>query len=515
MTDQPYFSNLVYSAETIRQLDQTTIEKLGIPGFTLMEIAGRGMARGVLSKLDPASEVLIVAGKGNNGGDALVIARYLLREGHHIKLYLMSSPNELSEDAHTNYKILERIASSCPGNLSVLNPDGQTDLSLRPATPDAIVDGLLGTGLNSELRGHYAEVVKWINAQDIPTYAVDIPTGLHPDTGEILGNAVQADYTWTFGANKPGFYLNEGPKIARGVHLIELPFPPHGLLSPKARILSGSEQFAKTTNWATHKYETGVVWIVAGSNGLTGAARLAAQSAWAQGAGAVFLITPQGLSVEFSDLDQIIKCPVGEAHNRNFKSVHVSEVSDMIKERPGTVLLGPGLGRAPETVDFVTTLLLQLQQQVVIDADALWALSQQWVEKPAGASWILTPHPGELKQLGQQWSGNSIPDIADDAQRLSYIQSAADEHQLTILSKGKPTISAYPDQAPLITSYETRLFARAGFGDVLSGAIATHWSRGSSVTAAVAQALVEGWQRADQIYIQGRSPQPLDLCSVL
>lgn len=512
MESEASFEHSVFDAETIRSLDQTTIEEIGIPGFTLMEIAGREMALNMMTRLEPQSTILVVAGKGNNGGDALVVARYLIREGHDVFLYLMASSEEFSDDAKSNFNILNAIAPHSPGILEILNPKGKPNLDALPRFADHVVDGLLGTGLSSDLRGHYTEVVEWINHALIPVHAVDIPTGLHPDTGNMLGNAIIADYTYTFGGNKIGFYLNHGPDLTGQLEVIPLPFPPSGLNRPEAVLLTGDETPDISHELSTHKYETGVVWIIAGSHGLTGAARLAAQSAWSQGAGAVFLAVPSGLTKAFDDLEQIIKIPIGEHDQLHFEPWHIEQLMQQIERRPGTLLVGPGLGRKRSVVSFVQNLLAKLESQIVIDADALWALSQNWVSKPESASWILTPHPGELKLLSEAIPQISPAQLDDDRQRLNYLTQVVSSHQISFVSKGKPTIAAMTNNTPHITTYETRLFARAGFGDVLSGAIAALWSRIPDELAATTQAMILGWKRAHKIHLSGTTPEPKDLC---
>jgi hydroxyethylthiazole kinase-like uncharacterized protein yjeF len=506
------FSRRAFTAERIRSLDQFTIEKLGIPGYTLMEIAGRTMFEQMRSRLAQEDDILVFAGKGNNGGDALVVARYLLRMGHPIDLYLMASPDQFSEDAAHNFEVLKKSADHCLGSLQIINEDGKPDLNKLPSTASHIIDGLLGTGLNSDLRGHYAEVADWINTTSATIHAVDIPTGLHPDNGHILGTAVKADHTYTFGANKIGFYVNLGPDYAGSVQVVELPFPPDELQQPEALILEGNEDLPKPSSLATHKYETGVVWIIAGSHGLTGAARMAAQSAWAHGAGAVFLISPAGISSAYDDLSQIIKQPVGENSDRHFKPDHLEAIRNKIIQRPGTVLLGPGLGRHSETVQFVYELLQTFEDDLLIDADALWALSQQSISKPDKANWLLTPHPGELRTLAQSMGKQNSEHLTDDVQRLAYLRELFEQQRLQVLSKGKPTMAVLSHKPAIITHYETLLFSRAGFGDVLSGAIAAHWSHSESLQNAIIRALLSGYQQADRIQQKGKQPEPLDLC---
>ncbi len=351
---------------------------------------------------------------------------------------------------------------------------------------------MLGTGLNSEVRAPYSDAIGWINKQEFPVFALDIPTGLHADSGRILGTAIQADYTLSFGALKIGFYLNDGFGCSGEVILCELSFPnkykqPTGYLIVRKWVDANAPSLKKTK----HKYDGGVLYILAGSEGLTGASILAAKSAWAAGLGAVVLITPKGLlEIYEKQLVQIIKKPVGHRDDMYFNDSHVEEVQEILNEKPGKLLIGPGLGRRQETIRFTQKILGEFEGAAVIDADALFALSQ-WEEwkKPETAKWILTPHPGELKSLLKK-------DISDDFDRLQQVCQYSKENKITILSKGMPSVVGTEKGEAYITGYDTRVFARAGFGDVLAGKTAAYWLVYNSTDMACFHALLDGYEKS-------------------
>ncbi len=480
-------------------MDEKTISEFGIDGFTLMEIAGTRAADFIQSEISSGAHGVFFCGKGNNAGDALVIARLLSQQDFRITVCFLSGSDDLSPDTQKNLDLLQKLDEE----IELINWE-----DFNPATYDFIVDGMLGTGLNSDVRAPYSDAISWINKQEIPVFALDVPTGLHADSGWVLGAAVQADFTLSFGALKTGFYLNQGFDTAGEVILCELSFP-NKYKNPSA-ILIDHDWVEATSPSATkqkHKYDGGVLYIVAGSEGLTGAGILAAKSAWSAGIGAVILITPKGLlEIYEKQLVQIIKKPVGGRDDVNFKEEHVEQVLDIIAEKPGKVLIGPGLGREQETIRFTQNILQQFEGDVLIDADALFALSNMKNRKrPEGSNWILTPHPGELKTLFNE-------EVNDDFKRLNLIKEKAQQEKITILSKGMPSVVGTETGDAYLTGYETRIFSRAGFGDVLAGKAGAYWLKYSSSELACFYGLLDGFKKAQQYFVENSgSLAPIDI----
>jgi NAD(P)H-hydrate epimerase len=459
-----------------------------------MEVAGYSAAENLLGMIKPESHGLFLCGKGNNAGDALVVARYLVQKGIDITLVFISGVDELSTDTQKNFSLLKKIIDSDTqkGNLKIVKSWGDFDPHIKV---DFAVDGMLGTGLDSEVRGDYNKAISWTENTTKPVYAMDIPTGLHGNTGKIMGKAITADTTFSFGTLKQGFYLNDGPSKAGEVIYCELPFPNHLKDICSTYLIDSSYIHVETDRSPRHKYEAGVLYVIAGSEGLTGAAMLAAQSAWAEGIGAVILICPHGnLTIYEKSLPQIIKKPIGKRDDYFFKEEHVEDVISTLKEKNGKVLLGPGLGREKSTVAFVHKLLNNYKGQIIIDADGLWGLARKenW-EIPADSHWILTPHPGELSTLlGQS--------IKDDHHRLELVTDFCTVKNVTILSKGYPVILGTPGGDCYLTSYDTRKFSRAGFGDVLAGKIGAFWSQEYSSEKSCALALLKGKHILENIF---------------
>ncbi|MDX1672474.1 MAG: NAD(P)H-hydrate epimerase, partial [Balneolaceae bacterium] len=273
----PPLNYFLCTAGQSQQMDARTIDQFGIDGYTLMEVAGSSAAGHLRAKFSPGCHGLYLCGKGNNAGDALVVARYLVQHGIGATIVLISGDEELSTDTDKNLELLQKIAENDPNAAeTVIIPAWDQFDPNRSA--DFIIDGMLGTGLDSELRGDYQKAVSWVNDSALPVISIDIPTGLHADTGEVMGEAVIAQETYSFGTLKQGFYLGEGPLCTGKVIFCELPFPNY--LKECDTYLIDEQWVPEPVNPpARHKYEAGVLYIVAGSEGLTGAAIMTAESA--------------------------------------------------------------------------------------------------------------------------------------------------------------------------------------------------------------------------------------------
>ncbi|NGP88407.1 NAD(P)H-hydrate dehydratase [Fodinibius halophilus] len=494
-------SHYLLTSELSQEIDQKTIQNIGIDGFTLMEVAGKSASQLLLDQYSELSNGLYLCGKGNNAGDALVLARYLLQNDIKASIVFISGSDDLSEDTRTNLQLLHKYDQH--NRLKIYE-------SWNDAKPldtfDFVVDGLLGTGLNSDVRGKYAEAIQWCNHQQTPVFAMDIPTGLHADSGEIMGIALQADHTYSFGGRKQGFYLGDGPNLTGKIDYCELPFPNKYKQDCHSFLLDESWNSTEISPTGKHKYDSGVLYVIAGSEGLTGAAIMATKSAWAEGIGAIVLICPRGtLPIYEQTLPSIIKKPVGDRDDFFFKKKHIQKSLQIIGEKEGALLIGPGIGRDKSTIEFVQSILEENSKPTLIDADGLWCLSQltEW-PKPHDRNWILTPHPGELSKL-------TAENFDTDYQRLQIVQQISQKEGVTLLSKGMPGIIGTPEPKSYLTNYDTTPFARAGNGDVLAGKIASYLALGYSPDTSCAMGLLNGKQKLDHLLKQSQEvPEPTD-----
>ena len=362
--DAPY-SHYLLDANLSQNIDRRTINEMGIDGFTLMEVAGSSAAKHLLKHSPNLSHGVYLCGKGNNAGDALVAGRYLLQHDIKATIVFVSGVDDLSDDTDKNLALLKSFDTH-----KHLNIHESWDSFTPTDDFDFMVDGLLGTGLSSDVHGDYAKAVQWANQQDTSVFAMDIPTGLHADSGQLMGCAIKANHTFAFGGRKLGFHIGDGPNLTGQISYCELPFPNHYKNACSTFLMDEQWISIKAPKPGKHKYDSGVLYIIAGSEGLTGAAIMAARSAWAEDLGAVILICPRGLlSIYEQTLPSIIKKPVGTRNDLFFAEKHAENVLKIVKEKKGKVLFGPGLGRKETTVTFAHQFLSQNTTDTVIDAE--------------------------------------------------------------------------------------------------------------------------------------------------
>lgn len=475
------------TAEQSREMDSNTINEFGIDGFTLMEMAASSAARHIRNLQGDGKSGLYVCGKGNNAGDALAAARYLINDAKHKATFFFAlGDDDLSPDAEKNLSLLEKMKEN--GAEIAFIDDLET---IYEQKFNYVVDGIFGTGLNSDLRGPLPKIVKKINSFSLPVYSMDIPSGLHADNGEILKACIRADYTFTFGSNKLGLHWNEAKSYTGEVVFNNLPFPSY-YRNWDAVLINQTlmDCLPSVKREARHKYDGGVVHIMAGSRGLTGAAIMAARSAWKQGAGAVFLYAPKALlPIYESALPNIIKIGTGKDSDSRFRAEHAEPIIQSIKNKKGVLLAGPGIGTSSETGDCLLSVLKEHVGFAILDADALsfWdKLKNSDISKKQKEKWLLTPHIGEA-------SNYLHADFSSDYTRLKWGQHFTEQTQCALLIKGNPAILAFANSNNYVTGYDTSMFSRAGFGDVLSGALAALLSISKNLELASISALYNGY----------------------
>ena len=494
------------SAEAMRAADEATIEHLGIPGFTLMETAARGVAAVIEEAYGPVRgrRVACLCGKGNNGGDGLALARVLHAWGAHVQVITLAEADTMSPDAAHNARLLSALADER------LHADTFSSLRQLAAftPPDLYIDALLGTGLTSELRAPISDIVQWLNSQSTPVVAVDVPTGLHSDTGAVLGTAVQAEHTVTMAALKAGHVLGEGPARCGRVTVVDIGIPPH-TLDAAADQHAGCARLvedAAVRTWLpargpdAYKYSVGLALIVGGSPGMTGAPVMAATAAARAGAGYVQCAAHEAiLPTLAAKLTSVTSLALPASDKGTLDPDAALDALRPRLEKSQAILIGPGLGRDPATQHFVRRLLAVSTHPVVIDADGLNALDADFLRKHANERWVLTPHAGEFKRL----AGDI--DLSD---RLHVVQSHAQAWGCTLVLKGFPSLVAAPDGRTLLSLSGGPALATAGTGDVLAGLTVGLAAQGLEPLHAAAAALHLGGSAADY-YAQRRHPHSL------
>ncbi len=461
----------ICTAQMMRELDRAAIQDHGIPGVVLMENAARGAFEMLMELFAPLNRVSIFCGKGNNGGDGFVIARHLLNAGLDPEVFLLAPQEEITGDAKTNLDILTAMEAPV---FEVLDIDQLNRHYARIMDSDLIVDAILGTGLTSDVRGFYSEVIELINeltneVAPIPVLAVDLPSGLSADSGQIMGSAVQATATATFGLAKLGQFLYPGPELTGELEIIEISIPTYLFESVPYHAVTedGAADLIEYRPTDAHKGQGGHLLLLAGSPGKTGAAVLAADAALHTGAGLVTLGIPAGLSDIFEAKTlEVMTEPLPDTADRSLGPESIGRTLDLMEGRKA-LALGPGLGRHEGAVEFVREIIKNFHGPMLIDADGLNAVAEDLsMLKQQNGQLILTPHPGEMSRL----TGKSVSDIQAD--RLNTALAFAEEHQVILVLKGAHTITAEPNGSAFINLSGNPGMASAGMGDVLTGVIA-------------------------------------------
>jgi NAD(P)H-hydrate epimerase len=450
MSELPDWLDPLYEAAEMRAVDAWAIEEQGVPSLDLMERAGVGLARVTAAAAAPGP-VRVVVGKGNNGGDGLVVARLLREEGREVDVLAIADPGELRGDALAN---LERLPDAPP---EPFDPE-------RLAGSGVIVDAVFGTGFEGSPREPVASVIAAVNEQDAPVVACDVPSGVNASTGEVEGEAVRAVVTATFHGSKIGLHVEPGRTHAGEVSIIEIGVP-RGAPAPAVAGLISERVLALYPHRgrAGSKFTSGVVVIAGGSAGLTGAPTMAARAAQRAGAGYVQVAVPAPAqqAIDMRLLEQMSRAlPDDDGAHTEAGAAVVQEMA----ERAGAVVLGPGIGRAESAVAFARAVARGVTTPLLIDADGLNAHAGRLEDlRDRAGPTVLTPHEGELGRLLELESA----EVA--RRRLACAREAAERSGAVVLLKGDDTIVAAPGGPVAISPGATPALATAGTGDVLSG----------------------------------------------
>lgn len=483
----------VVSSDEMRALDRRTIEEYGTSGLELMERAGQGLAETVQRLADwgglQEPLVQLIAGRGNNGGDAFVTARLLKEAGFRVSVLLAGSSGQLSGDALRNYTRLREV------DVEVMEISTQEDWKLAQDEffpGELMVDGVLGIGTQGPARGPAAGAIEYINRhrERSLVLAIDVPSGLSADTGVAEGDAVYADVTVTMGLPKIGLLSSTALEYVGDLEVLDIGFPPELVdqlsVSPDVEFIHADDlrPLFPRRKRVSHKGTYGHVLLIGGARGYSGAIVLAAQAAVRAGAGLVSVWTPHSIA-------QVVAVGVPEAMVHGVDETEIGSIaSSMWAERRGAmrpfdaVLVGPGMTRHKETLLLLRQLIRDVQVPLVLDADAISVFEGQphWMGK-ASCPLVLTPHPGELSTL----FGQSIQEI--EADRVGVALAAARFTDATVILKGAGTVVARPEPPVHINMTGNPGMATGGAGDVLSGMIVALLGQGMTPFDAVRSAV--------------------------
>ncbi|MEE9258408.1 MAG: NAD(P)H-hydrate dehydratase [Nitrospinaceae bacterium] len=495
----------VVTASEMQAIDRSAIEDFGIPGLILMENAGLAAASLIHENVPDLMEkkVVIACGKGNNGGDGFVIARHLFIDGVHVDILLLGKRSQLKSDARVNADIAFKMGIPIH-EVNEKNLSAQNHL-LRHS--HIIVDALFGTGLSKQAGGLYEKVIKKINASKKYVVAVDIPSGVDSDSGQMIGPHIQANVTAALALFKRSHLLFPAAECMGEVQILDISIPHEATESQDIAVawleLEDIQSMLPTRPTNTHKGDYGHTLVVAGSRGKGGAAGLTARAALRAGAGLVTMAVPESChqALEFNPLETMTAA-LPETKSGCLSTQAVDAILKHL-EGKNALAIGPGISTEKETVKLLEALLPQVECPLVIDADGINALGKSGaLLGQIRTETVLTPHPKEMARL----SGWSVADILD--QRIERTREFAQDHNVTLLLKGARTLTGFADGTVLINPTGNPGMATAGSGDVLTGLIAGLISQGLSVPSATAAgAFIHGL--AGDLYAESHHEIPL------
>lgn len=469
-------SQPLYSSHEIRSIEQAA--KTPAPDSTLMQRAGEATAELAIHLLGNRYAVLVLAGPGNNGGDALVAARLLKERSYRVTVVLAGKPEKLPPDAA---KALQAWLDDGGSVLGEIPADGHWDL---------LLDGLFGIGLERDLEGMYLELVKQVNRMEMPVLSLDIPSGLDSETGQPFHAAVRADHTITFIGLKPGLFTAYGPDYCGRIHLATLDLPSELLPQVKGHLIGADDvaAYLKPRPRNSHKGMLGSVGVLGGAESMTGAAFMAARAAQLLGAGRVYLglLAEHAPSLDFVQPELMLRSP--------------DRLLDMELD---CLVIGPGLGQSAPALGYLEQ-ALKSTVKLVIDADALNLLGAheelQNLLKIRRTTSILTPHPTEAGRLLHC----SNHDIQQD--RIGSALVLAERLGSLVVLKGAGTVCAWPDGSWHINPSGNAGLSSAGMGDILCGMIAALLGQRLSAEKAALLAVYLHGRAADELVKNGNGP---------
>lgn len=445
----------LYTAEQVRQLDQTLAQARGVPTWQLMQDAGKAAFQVLRANWPEAKRIIIMAGSGNNAGDGWVLAALLKQAGLDAQVFALKPPDELQGDAAE--AVTEAQQNGCKWQLWA-DDAGMCD---QLGDADVIVDALLGTGISGGLRGAYPGAIAAINAQQRPVLAVDVPSGLHADTGATAEVCVLADITVTFVAFKRGLMTLNGPDycgrlVLADLDLDEYPAVEQALSDQVVEYCRSVALPQRRQN--SHKKTYGHVVVVAGNAGMAGAGLLAGRAALRSGAGLVTLITHHAHAAHlYTACPELMISGTGQSGDWPADTLQSADA----------VVIGPGLGQDDWASRCWQGLAEMLEQRpvdkslpVVVDADGLHWFKSHPLD---GAEWVITPHPGEAGALLEQ----SSQQVQQD--RFASAAELAKRYKAVAVLKGNGSIIAGADGQMALSAHGNPGMATAGMGDVLAG----------------------------------------------
>lgn len=446
----------------MRNLDRRAIEEFGISQEVLMENAGEAAYFVISRELGVRDKIFtLFCGVGNNGGDGFVVARKIHSNGGEVKVFLLGKREELKGPAKKNFDIISQMP--------IESHDVESVESIKDVVfhSDAIVDAIFGTGLTRDVDGIYRDVIQVINESKKKVFSIDIPSGINGDTGEVMGIAVKADYTITYGLPKIGNTLYPGSELCGKLYLSHISFPPSLYNTDSIKVEINNPLGLPQRNKDTHKGTYGRVLFIAGSSNYLGAPYFSALSFLKAGGGLSYLATPRSISPFLASKgSEIVFVPQKETNSGSIALENRDELLEF-SQRVDMVVIGPGLSLNDETQELVRELVKQIKKPLLIDGDGITAIANDLeIIKKREAETILTPHLGEMSRITKM----EISEI--NKNKIDILPKTAKELTSIIVLKGAHSLIGYPDETVFINISGNPGMATAGSGDVLTGTIA-------------------------------------------
>ena len=465
----------IAKVDEMKDLDRRAIEEFGISEDLLMENAGQAIYFVILQEFGiKENKFVILCGGGNNGGDGLVVARKIHSNGGKAKVLLLDDETKFRGAAKKNFEIVSKM----PIEISKVNSIDSIILEVLDA--DAVVDAMLGTGLVREISGLYKDAIQLINESQMTVFSVDIPSGINGDTGEVMGAAVKADYTVTFGLPKLGNMLYPGYEHCGKLYASHISFPPVLYNSHAINVAINNPVELPERARDTHKGSYGKALLIAGSSSYVGAPYFSALSFLKAGGGLSYLATPKFISPFIASKgSEIVFIPQKETPSGSIALENKDELLEF-SQMVDMVVLGPGLSLDNETQELVRELIPNINKPLLIDGDGITAIAEDLAKiKNREAPTILTPHLGEMARLTKL----EISEI--NKKKVDVLQRTARELNAIIILKGAHSLVSYPDGTIFINVTGNSGMATAGSGDVLTGTIAAMYGLGLALDDAV------------------------------
>ena len=472
----------ISNAREMRELDRSAIGERGIPSTRLMEAAARAVAEEAAALADENRRAAVFCGSGNNGGDGVAAARFLLERGVSVRCFLVGGRDKLTADTAE----MERRLGAAGGVLEAFDP-ADPEQTAWAMGAGVLVDALFGIGLTRPVTGAFRTAIERMNASPAPTLAVDLPSGVETDTGTVLGAAAEAAVTVTFTAAKPGHYLGEGGALCGRLSVVSIGIPEDltaAVAKPVWAVGPGDLPLPRRRR-DSHKGDYGRDYILAGSRGYTGAPVLAARGALRSGAGLVTLAVPEDIyPIVAVKCDEVMPKPLPADGEGGLSAGALAQVRTDLAGK-SAALVGPGLGRGAGAAALTAAVLEGAACPVVLDADGLNAVSGHIDRLDAragtGRLTVLTPHDGEFARLTGAMPG---------ADRLRTARDFAGAHGCILVLKGHRTITAFPDGRAFVNTTGNPGMAKGGSGDALAGVILSLLGQGLAPEQAVPAAVL-------------------------